>query len=370
MSDKKEERPLGELSAYERWELPTLNDPNAPLRSRSAVVNKPIKPLTAKDLEKIHQDAYIAGFEEGQTAGHEAGQKTGLNVGKKTGHQEGLQQGLVAGQVQINEQIEQLKKLMSQLIDPISDQRKQVEQSTLNVALAMARTVIHRELKLDSSSIKTALTNVYQSLPKMDQGLVLTINPADKVHLDHVLESIEHKIELKQDSSIMLGGCLLETSNQLIDYTIEKRFQKVVHEMLLNATESESDSASHETSTTIKELSDYPVDLLDKVDELAAEAAEKKTKQTNEQTELSGTQEPDTQVPNIEEQQELSEVDEEAAAQTAEKTVEQTNEQAEIPDTEVLQTVAEDAELEVIEANTSPEKDVDAELNKTDDNND
>jgi hypothetical protein len=140
--------------------------------------------------------------------------------------------------------------------------------------------------------------------------------------------------------------------------------------MLLNATESESDSASHETSTTIKELSDYPVDLLDKVDELAAEAAEKKTKQTNELTELSATQEPDTEVPDIEEQQELSKFDEVAAVQTAEKTIEQTNKQAEISDTEVLQTVVEDAELEVIETNTSPEKDVNAELNKTDDNND
>jgi len=279
MSDKKETRPLGELSAYERWELPTLNDPNAPVRPRSAVVNKPIKPLTAEDLEKIHREAYNAGFEEGKAAGFEAGRQEGLKVGKQTGHQEGLQQGIAAGQTRINQQTEQLKKLMTQLVDPISEQRKQVEQSTLNVALALARTVIHRELKLDSSSIEAALSDIYQSLPKMDQGLVLTINPADRAHLDRVLESIENNIELKQDKSIMVGGYLLETSSQLIDYTIEKRFQKIVHEMLLNAIESESDVASLETSTTIKELSDYPVDLLDEADELAVEIADEQLDQ-------------------------------------------------------------------------------------------
>jgi len=279
MSDKKETRPLGELSAYERWELPTLKDPNSPVRPRSAIVNKPIKPLTAEDLEKIHQEAYRAGFEEGKTAGHEVGRQAGAEVGKQTGHQEGLQQGIAAGQSQINQQIEQLKNLMTQLIDPISEQRKQVEQATLNVALALARTVIHRELKLDSSSIQIALSNIYQSLPKMDQGLVLTINPADKVHLERVLGTIENNVELKHDQNVMVGGCLLETSSQLIDYTIEKRFQKVVHEMLLNAIESESDVASLETSTTIKELSDYPVDLLDKADELVVEKTDKEQTQ-------------------------------------------------------------------------------------------
>jgi len=332
MSDKKETRPLGELSAYERWELPTLKDPNSPVRPRSAVVNKPIKPLTAEDLEKIHREAYRAGFEEGKAAGHETGRQAGAEVGKQTGHQEGLQQGVAAGQTQINQQIEQLKKLMTQLIDPISEQRKQVEQSTLNVALALARTVIHRELKLDSSSIKIALSSIYQSLPKMDQGLILSINPADKVHLERVLESIENNIELKQDQNIMAGGYLLETSSQLIDYTIEKRFQKVVHEMLLNAIESESDIASIEASTTIKELSDYPVDVLDKADELAIETTDKVLTQG--------------EVPNI------GALQKEGAAADATKV-----------------SVAK-VETESTEQNTLPEQEFEAEQNKTDNHND
>jgi flagellar assembly protein FliH len=351
MTDKKDERPLGQLSAYERWELPTLNDPNAPLRPRAAVVNKPIKPLTAKDLEDIHKEAYLAGFEEGQKAGHEAGRKTGLDVGKQAGHQEGLQQGLAQAEVQINIQIEQLKVLMSQLIDPISEQRVQVEQSTLNVALAMARTVIHRELNIDSSSIQTALTHVFQSLPKMDQGLVLKINPADKVHVDRALESLENKIEIKQDPKIMLGGCLLETSSQLIDYTIEKRFQKVVHEMLLSAIESESDIAALETSTTIKELSDYPVDLLDKVDEEAAEAAKKKLEQENEQAEVSDIEVSDTEISDFEEADPKVPVTEES-------------------EIEAMQELIEGTETEVIEPNASLEQEKNIEQHKTDTNND
>lgn len=266
MSDKKESRTLGELSAYERWELPTLDDSNTPARSRSAVVNKAVKPLTAEDLEKIHQEAYQAGFNEGKVAGHEQGLQEGVVAGTRTGHEEGLQQGLAAGKTKINQEVEHLRKLMSELVEPINEQRKQVELATLNVALALARTIIHRELKLDSSSIQSALSNIYQTLPKMDSGLILSINPADQIHLDRALETVESSIELKQDPKITVGGFLLETSNQLIDYTIEKRFQKVVHEMLLNAIQLESDSVPIETSTTIKELSDYPAELLEKAD--------------------------------------------------------------------------------------------------------
>ena len=271
MSDEKDQRSLGELSAYERWELPTLNNPNMPSRSRSTIVNKPVKPLTAEDLEKIHKDAYSAGFEEGRLAGYEAGTQTGLEEGRVSGKQVGFDEGLVAGQVKVDQQIEHFKTLMMQLVDPIREQRKQIELSTLNVSLALARTVIHRELKLDSSSIGVALTQIYQNLPKTDQGLVLSINPADKVHLDNVLDSIENNIELKQDAKVMVGGFLLTTSNQLIDYTIEKRFQKVVHEMLLAAIESESDVAPIDSSSVINELSDYPKDLLDRADEQSAE---------------------------------------------------------------------------------------------------
>lgn len=362
MSDKKDARPLGELSAYERWELPTLNDPNAPLRPRSSVVNKPIKPLTAEDLEKIHQEAYIAGFEEGKTAGHEIGRQAGVEEGKQSGHKEGLQQGIEAGQVEISQQVEHLKKLMTQLVDPIGEQRKQVELSTLNVALALSRTIIHRELKLDSSSIQVALTQIYQSLPKMDQGLVLTINPADKVHLDRVLETIENQIELKQDSKIMVGGFLLETSSQLIDYTIEKRFQKVVHEMLLKAIDSESDVAALETSTSMKELSDYPAELLDKADEIAVENAEKKPEQAiNPESSLE-----EDVVQNEGAQNDLKKVKEQGEAPNAS---ELQKEGVDIANPEECS--EEDPEQNILpESKNSLEQDNDVEQSKTDSQND
>jgi len=274
MVDKSGKTPLGELSAYERWELPTLNNPDSSNRPHSAVVKKPIKPLTAGDIEKIRQQASSAGFEEGKTAGHEQGRQEGFEVGKQAGHKEGVQKGLIAGQAQIDQQSAQLSSLVSQIVDPINEQQKQVEQATLNIALALARTVIHRELKLDSSSIQSALSHIYQSLPKMDQGVVLSVNPTDESFLKASLESIDNNIELKHDASIMAGGFILETSSQLIDYTIEKRFQKAVHSMLLNAVQSENDTSHLETSSTIKELSDYPAELLDKVDEAEGKKAE------------------------------------------------------------------------------------------------
>lgn len=266
MAEKPESKPLGELTAYERWELPNLENPNDLKKSRSSMNAAAIKPLTADDIENIRQQAYDAGFEEGKTEGHEQGRLAGLELGRQAGHQEGLEQGLLAGQAQIDEQMAKLEQLMAGLVDPLYEQQKLVEQGVLNVALALARSVIHRELKLDSSSIKTAVMHIFKKLPKLEHGLTLSINPSDKKYIQAVLEANNKEIDVLTDDSITEGGCIVETSSQFIDYTIEKRFQKAVHAMLLDALQTEKNLPQMEASSTIKELSDYPADLLNEED--------------------------------------------------------------------------------------------------------
>ena len=105
MAEKPGRIPAGELTAYERWELPNLQgNQSAFSRSASAPASsRSVKPLTAADIEEIRKQAYQAGFDEGKLAGHEAGRQDGLVTGQQEGLAEGLQQGLVEGQQQIDQ---------------------------------------------------------------------------------------------------------------------------------------------------------------------------------------------------------------------------------------------------------------------------
>jgi len=268
MVDKTRRITPGELTAYERWELPNLGDNNAVSSNRQAPIKKEkIKPLTAEDIENIRQQAYDAGFEEGRVAGVESGHKEGLQQGKQQGQKEGLEQGLKNGQSQIDQQVDHLKILLTELSDPIAQQQDQIEQALLNVAIAISRAVIHRELQLDEASIKPAIFHILKDLPKADLGFVLTVNPVDKGTVQLLLQELDSKIELQVDASLTSGGCVLETANQLIDYTIEKRFQKTVQGMLSNAIQANGESSLTEIPVSIDAISDYPTETLDEFKE-------------------------------------------------------------------------------------------------------
>ena len=255
--------PIGELSAYERWELPHIGDSEtAASRAKPQKVKEKIKPLTAANIEEIRLQAYEAGFEEGRQSGNLKGHEEGLTQGKELGHQEGLQQGLSEGQSRIEEQLDQLRTLLEQLGDPLTQQQAILEQAIVNVSMAVARAVIYRELSLDSSSIQTALSQLLSTLPKLDVGTALSINGRDEITIQELLQSINSNIELKIDDSITAGGCKLETSRQLIDYTIEKRFQKIVYSTLFAASQADSESQAKDVVESIQDMSDFPTDVL------------------------------------------------------------------------------------------------------------
>lgn len=268
MSKIKTNKPIRaeDLTAYERWELPNIEGGMEAInKARSAIVRKPVKPLTADDLEKIRQEAYQAGFEEGKSAGFQKGQQEGLALGKKQGHEEGFNQGLQDAQVKVDQTVAQLRQCLQNLSNPIEEQGHLVEQAVLNLSLAVSRAVIHRELKLDSSQVLSTIQHAIQNLPDSSKGIKVRLNPQDVDYAKQAKESFENSLEVMADASINAGGCLVETSSQLIDYTIEKRFQKTVHAMLFEA--SKQDSGTIETSTSINELSDYSPHTLDEAEQ-------------------------------------------------------------------------------------------------------
>jgi flagellar assembly protein FliH len=263
MVDKTRQVEPGKLTAYERWELPNIGEQNPRSHKLVNTNSQKIKPPTAEDIETIRKQAYDAGFEEGRKAGNEQGYQEGIALGKVEGNKQGLAQGLAEGQAQINQTLAQLEVLLAELVGPLSKQQTLLEEAMLNVAMAVARTVIHRELSLDSSSIQQAIHAILLDLPQVDKGFLLKINPKDEAFIKPILDQYESAISLKLDNTITPGGCLLSSSSQLIDYTIEKRFQKTVQAMLNVALQGNAESQAVEVPPSIGALSDYPSDTLD-----------------------------------------------------------------------------------------------------------
>lgn len=253
-------------SAYERWELPTIEGHSVGAASATMSPPKKLKPLTAEDIENIRQQAYQDGLKEGRKAGYQQGLQEGREAGKEAGHAEGLESGQREAQQQMQQRVKQLSTLMQQLLDPISLNQQQVEQGIVNLALALSRSVIQRELQLDSRVVASLVPRLLASLPKTASGIRIQVAVEDYDAVEQALESLNTEAELQGVATMHAGGCVVETSTQYIDATLEKRFQKAVHEMLLKATQNEQAPIAHESPDSIQDLADFPTEMLEETE--------------------------------------------------------------------------------------------------------
>ncbi|PAV27379.1 flagellar assembly protein FliH [Tamilnaduibacter salinus] len=266
--------PADQLTAYERWELPLL-DENGNEVPYSREEDRSVKPLTAADMEAIRQEAREDGFREGREAGFQQGFDEGKQAGREAGHAEGFQTGQEEGRSQAQEQTHQevserltrLEQVMEALVDPIRRHEDEVETALFNVATVLARAVVFRELQMDSSQIRAVVRDALESLPSTRDNVRIAVHPDDVAWTREVAERFEMDSRVIEDDQILPGGCRVQTRHSLVDFTIEKRFQKAVQRMLDQQLTSEEPGDGAELDAMMDDLTDFHRDVLQQDDD-------------------------------------------------------------------------------------------------------
>ncbi len=293
--------PSGDLTAYERWELPLLDEEGG--RKPSVTQGEEeVKPLTAEDLEAIHNEAYQDGYSEGFELGKKEGMDQGAREGYRLGEEEGQAAGRETGHQQaldetrqaMEEKQAQLDQLMESLVKPIDQQRDSVEAATLNLVMALSRAVIQRELSIDSSQITNLVRDALDTLPGADEQVRISVNPDDAEAVRQAVIHHEASTRVIENERIHPGGCKVENSQSLVDFSVEKRFQKVVQSML-DQQLSDDDTGEHsELDAMMGELSDYHRDVLEeKPAQVSEQQAETDTSEVESEPEPPEESEPD-----------------------------------------------------------------------------
>lgn len=274
--------PAGQLTAYERWELPLIQGGGR----MPKVEQKPaFKPPTAEDLERMHEEARAEGFEQGRKAGHTEGFEQGKREGFEQGNQEGLQKGLADAKAQVDQQIAAMSGLMQSLIDPIATRQELVEAALVNLAMNVARSVIYRELSLSHETLAALVQQAFALLPRKSKDVVLRINGADSKYIADALKAQALTADIRVDASVSAGGILVETSSQLFDFTLEKRFQKTVHAMLYELSQPVRRTVADDVNS-LSSPGDFPVELLSQTEqELAAQTPAQTPEERNDDPE-------------------------------------------------------------------------------------
>ncbi|WP_206389824.1 FliH/SctL family protein, partial [Amnimonas aquatica] len=97
------------------------------------------------------------------------------------------------------------------------------------LALALARQVIHAELRTTPELVLPVIRQALAELPSASRKVRLHLHPED-AHLigEGLPELHEASWQVIEDDGISRGGCLLESGSASIDATLETRIAEVV----------------------------------------------------------------------------------------------------------------------------------------------
>lgn len=259
--------PSEELTAYERWELPLLDQEGNEVAREE---EREVKPLTAADIEEIRQAAWDDGHAEGREAGYQAGLEAGREQGHREGFESGQQEGRASGRndalettrTEVEAAIGRLESVLAELLDPIQKHQEETEAALVNLTTVLARAVIFRELSMDSSHIQVIVRQAIASLPSTRENVRIRVNPEDADYVRQAAGRFEVEAAVAEDDAILKGGCKVETRHSLVDFTVEKRFQKAIQGMLDRQLASNDAGENGELDAIMGDLSDFHGDLL------------------------------------------------------------------------------------------------------------
>lgn len=142
---------------------------------------------------------------------------------KEAAKQEGYKEGISKAETDIAElksKIEEFCKYKEEVYTKVSD-------CILDIAVEIARKIINKEVETDRETTISIIKGAVEEINKTENKITLKVMPKDvEIVKDKVPEifsqgGIDAKISVIPDSSIKEGGVIVETSNGLIDASIE-----------------------------------------------------------------------------------------------------------------------------------------------------
>ena len=165
-----------------------------------------------ENIASIEQEAYEKGFVQGEKDGFELGEKKAVKV------------------------IENIENLFNEITHLKYDILKQYEKEILELIIAVAEKIVHHEVKLDDTIVKSAIFDALE-LAVEKSKVVFNVNPDDYDYVEKLRpELFNQNKELKSivvssNPSVTRGGCFLETPYGNIDATIESMLEKISHSL-------------------------------------------------------------------------------------------------------------------------------------------
>jgi len=168
------------------------------------------KPVTARQLEEIQNQAREEGF------------------------QQGLREGRDAGLTELQARIRVLEQMLQTLDKPFAQLDEAVEQQLARLAMLVARQLVRRELKTEPEEVIGVVREALGALPVAARNVRLMLHPEDAALVRKAMPAGqgEQQMQIVEDPLQTRGGCRVLTDSSQIDASVEARLNAVIAHVL------------------------------------------------------------------------------------------------------------------------------------------
>ncbi len=194
--------PRERLTAYDRWELPVLEEriQQAAGQLAGQPTTRHVEPLpTAGELQALQDRAY----------------------------REGWQAGLDEGRAAISARLATLNKAIEQASSLLADTEATLAPHLIDLAIAMAREVIRVELKLQPESLMVVVREALAAMPGGTESPNIHLHPEDIAWMREE-PGMNSAWQLIPDPGMARGSCRIELGDSVVESELKDRWGRVL----------------------------------------------------------------------------------------------------------------------------------------------
>jgi|TARA_B110000908_G_scaffold66818_1_gene80885 flagellar assembly protein FliH len=223
--------PADKTANFSSWQIPEVTEGQI-VKVENLKNRGPKGELVNVDKNQVIYNSLTAGqLEEISNQAYEDVREQARADGLKQGKDEGYQAGISAAREDLEKNAKNLSKTIDMLFSSLAGQDDDVEQALVNLVIGVSRSVLRRELTLDSSQIVAIVNEAVAELPLRATDITIYLNEQDFQLLQKHSEILAHW-QLQIDRALTPGGCRVTSRQSVVTYSLEDQFQQTINSLV------------------------------------------------------------------------------------------------------------------------------------------
>ena len=135
--------------------------------------------------------------------------------------------GLISGIDKATEDIQHFREQLKAFLTANKEVFEYIAPDILEISVDIAKKIIKKEVSTDPQVVMNIILDILKSVSKSEPKILIKVNPAEvqfvKDNMPNAIYElgIEAKVSVVGDESLQAGGCKFETSNGIVDASID-----------------------------------------------------------------------------------------------------------------------------------------------------